>query len=310
VCFFVFFFFFKKCFFFVFQPGVGVFMPSADFEFRPWHQGNRRPGDARYAYFLFLFCFLLFSTFLACVEMATLRAKRKVRSHTGLPVKEDAFLLNLRMEHIFQVWTHNDGWDAVETEPDKCYGIDIGEVEGGMHVRRLDLSNNNLQGRVARVNEKGWLRHTLYEGHGQLPESLGNLRHLTVLQLSQNFISGEIPESIKCCVVLQILDMSNNDLMGEIPNGLVKCTELRVINLTRNNLVGALPEKIGNLAKLQLLDASRNKLTGRIPESLGECEALRCLRLTRNNFKGHLYDSLGRLSNLVCLRSCFPCCYL
>ncbi|KAE8099119.1 hypothetical protein FH972_017124 [Carpinus fangiana] len=72
-----------------------------------------------------------------------------------------------------------------------------------------------------------------------IPEEMGELKLLYILNLSHNAFMGQIPPSLGKLSQLESLDLSNNELIGEIPvqlaNGLIF---LSVLNLSFNQLVG------------------------------------------------------------------------
>ncbi|XVF18631.1 hypothetical protein REPUB_Repub11eG0039200 [Reevesia pubescens] len=77
--------------------------------------------------------------------------------------------------------------------------------------------------------------------HGHIPEELGQLYSLQVLNLSHNSLTGPIPPSFGNLVALESLDLSSNKLGGRIPSQLTNLTFLEVLNLSQNNLVGPIP---------------------------------------------------------------------
>ncbi|CAI0458546.1 unnamed protein product [Linum tenue] len=64
-----------------------------------------------------------------------------------------------------------------------------------------------------------------------------------------------------------LLDLSNNQLSGEIPNSLGNLRSLKVLNLSHNSLSGPIPASFGNIKELESLDLSHNNLSGDIPLS-------------------------------------------
>ncbi|GLT40217.1 hypothetical protein SLA2020_143680 [Shorea laevis] len=116
--------------------------------------------------------------------------------------------------------------------------------------------------------------------HGEIPEELGELNSLIVLNLSHNSLNGHIPSSLGKLVELESLDLSSNKLKGRIPEQLTKLTFLSVLNLSHNELVGHIPEGkqfstfsndsyIGNsgLCGLPLTEKCHNKEELRAPPS-------------------------------------------
>ncbi|XP_040930892.1 receptor-like protein 6 [Gossypium hirsutum] len=80
--------------------------------------------------------------------------------------------------------------------------------------------------------------------NGQIPEVLGELLALLVLNLSHNSLTGPLPPSLASIAALESLDLSSNKLGGGIPSELTKLTFLAVLNLSQNNFVGPIP--VGN----------------------------------------------------------------
>ncbi|CAL8165732.1 unnamed protein product [Prunus armeniaca] len=76
---------------------------------------------------------------------------------------------------------------------------------------------------------------------GSIPEEVGQLKSLYVLNLSSNAFTGAIPTSLSKLRQLESLDLSNNKLGGEIPAELAKLTFLSFLNLSNNQLVGKIP---------------------------------------------------------------------
>ncbi|GLT25996.1 hypothetical protein SLA2020_010900 [Shorea laevis] len=78
--------------------------------------------------------------------------------------------------------------------------------------------------------------------HGPIPDELGELNSLLLLNLSHNSLNGQIPSSLGKLAELESLDLSSNKLEGRIPEQLTKLTFLSVLNLSHNELVGHIPE--------------------------------------------------------------------
>ncbi|RWR78886.1 receptor-like protein 12 [Cinnamomum micranthum f. kanehirae] len=86
----------------------------------------------------------------------------------------------------------------------------------------VDLSNNRFQ--------------------GSIPEEIGNLKSLIVLNMSHNEFVGPIPSSFGNLLQLESLDLSMNRLSGEIPIELAAQTFLSVLNLSQNHFMGRIPQ--------------------------------------------------------------------
>lgn len=76
---------------------------------------------------------------------------------------------------------------------------------------------------------------------GQIPEGLGELNALYILNLSHNAFSGRIPPSLGNLKDLESFDLANNNLSGNIPTQITDLSFLSFLNLSGNHLVGRIP---------------------------------------------------------------------
>ncbi|XP_051113862.1 receptor-like protein 33 [Andrographis paniculata] len=117
----------------------------------------------------------------------------------------------------------------------------------------LDMNNFYYQDRVG-VTAKGLE-----------VELVKILRVFTSIDFSCNYFQGEIPDTIGHLSALYVLNLSNNHLNGQIPKSIGNLTELESLDLSHNQLTGEIPKEIKNLAFLSFLNLSYNKLVGMIP---------------------------------------------
>lgn len=166
----------------------------------------------------------------------------------------------------------------------------------------IDLDHCKLSGNIPK--EIGNLIHLTYLNlsfnnfTGGIPEELGNLHYLTFLNLNRNPLGGPIPTTIQHMCNLEYLWLANCELTGPIPFEIGHLTELRDLILCENKLTGKIPQEIGVMSKLDRLILSMNDLSGRLPPSLGQCKALTLLYLDRNNFTHQLPIEISELPNL------------
>jgi hypothetical protein len=123
------------------------------------------------------------------------------------------------------------------------------------------------------------------------PEWIRSNDSLTTLVIG-GFLSGAIPEWIGDLSELTILQIIDNKMNGEIPSSIGNLTKLTNLSLRRNNLSGTIPQSIGNLKSLTTqLSLRGNQLSGAIPTSLFKLSGLKNL---------YLYDNLltSGLSNI------------
>ncbi|URD84986.1 LRR receptor-like serine threonine-protein kinase [Musa troglodytarum] len=151
-------------------------------------------------------------------------------------------------------------------------------------LRILDLSNNNLSGTI--------------------PQSFGDFNALKSAPTYQCcyfnndslyvedmwlFIKGsELEYTTRQLSMDTLIDLSNNYLSGNIPEELGNLHGLRSLNLSKNYLIGQIPWSIGRMKQLEVLDLSRNNLSGAIPSDLAALNFLNHLNLSYNNLSGRI----------------------
>ncbi|OAY33054.2 hypothetical protein MANES_13G063066v8 [Manihot esculenta] len=77
---------------------------------------------------------------------------------------------------------------------------------------------------------------------GKIPEIIGNLKGLNLLNLSNNLLKGHIPPSLASLGSLEGLDLSKNKLSRKIPPELAQLTFLAFFNVSYNELEGPIPQ--------------------------------------------------------------------
>lgn len=95
---------------------------------------------------------------------------------------------------------------------------------------------------------------------GQIPQSLGRLTKLEVLDLSDNCFEGGLPPSMESLTLLNTFSASNNDLSGELPSFVGSLTLLTCLALDGNQFSGSMPREFGKLTLLKRLYLERNEL--------------------------------------------------
>ena len=65
-----------------------------------------------------------------------------------------------------------------------------------------------------------------------------------------------------------VIELSNNGLTGEIPPEIGNLTNLTYLDLQMNQLSGQIPSEIGNLINLITLRLNENNLSSEIPENI------------------------------------------
>ncbi|OMO56877.1 hypothetical protein COLO4_35540 [Corchorus olitorius] len=117
-----------------------------------------------------------------------------------------------------------------------------------VRLRSLALNDNQLEGILPRslvdFQSYKFLCSDLIDFMvpWKIPQVVGELGSLLVLNLSYNQLTGSIPPLMGHMKALESLDLLSNKLGGRIPLELTNLTFLEVLNLTQNNLVGAIPQ--------------------------------------------------------------------
>ncbi|THF99071.1 hypothetical protein TEA_007028 [Camellia sinensis var. sinensis] len=156
----------------------------------------------------------------------------------------------------------------------------------------LYLKNNNLTGTV--------------------PGTIGNLTSLQELYLSYNYnLEGELPDSMSQMRSLTMLGLLVNRLSGLFPHSLYNLSSLELISLSFNKFTGSVPMSFGNLQSLWWFNVLDNDLGSGRPDdlsfitSLTNCSQIEFLDIADNRFGGVLPSSIANLSTqltklLVC----------
>ena len=116
-------------------------------------------------------------------------------------------------------------------------------------------------------------RGTMYRGKiclRALPDSIGNLTKLRILDLSSNDLR-ELPDSIGNLKNLEELYLSKNYEFSKLPDSIGNLESLKILELEGTNL-DTLPESIGNLTNLENLSFSK-ATNSEGPHSPGCCRA-------------------------------------
>ncbi|KAF7803760.1 LRR receptor-like serine/threonine-protein kinase FLS2 [Senna tora] len=150
------------------------------------------------------------------------------------------------------------------------------EVSFGGHFDIVDISNNNLSGKLP-----NWIfKSTMW------------------ISVSSNNFEGTIPPDFCKSDDLYFLDLSHNRFFGEIPSCLFNSTSLRMLNLRSNNLTGIMPEVLSRSSLLKTIDLSNNKIFGTIPESFYRLSYLTILSLAKNELEGQLSRQMCQLQRI------------
>ncbi|CAN6581523.1 unnamed protein product [Malus baccata var. baccata] len=160
-------------------------------------------------------------------------------------------------------------------------------------LQTIDLSGNpQLQGSLPEFRKNGSLRSLVLNGanfSGQmLPNSIGNLKLLSKMDIATCNFTGSIPRSMEDLTQLVYLDLSANKFNGSVPS-FSMAKNLTLINVSYNQLTGQINSSHWKyLTSLVNLDLRHNLLNGTIPPSVFSLPMLQKLQLSNNEFSGKL----------------------
>ncbi|KAK1412426.1 hypothetical protein QVD17_33671 [Tagetes erecta] len=174
--------------------------------------------------------------------------------------------------------------DLTGTFPDKVLQL--------QKLQILDLTYNpNLYGSLPDFPIDGSLESLILSNtffSGEIPESIGNLKNLSIIKLMKSNFSGELPKSLQNLTQLEHIDLASNNFIGQIPS-FQMCKNLIVIMLWNNSLSGTIPSNhFQDLENLVFVDLSFNGFKGSVPSSLFALQKLQQIQLSSNSFEGLL----------------------
>lgn len=148
--------------------------------------------------------------------------------------------------------------------------------------------------------ENGYVQTLVLTGAnltGTIPESIGMLSTLVILELNNNHLEGTLPHSIGNCSGLSQLILDSNHLNGSLPASLSNCTGLFELILRDNRFSGSLPPTLADLSPFYF-DLALNRFTGSLPNFLCSYSYVFILDLHVNFFSGVLPSCLNQLKSL------------
>ena len=167
------------------------------------------------------------------------------------------------------------------------------------HVKNLSLPRHALRGLIPNsLGKLCYLQVLDLSGNemaSTIPFSILNLTRLEVLSLSVNYLYGSFPVVGFMLPMLAVLRLHDNFLSGPIFESIINCSRLEVLTLSNNLIVGAIPENLGNaLRRLVNLQLSYNQfIKSTIPFSIFNLAGLEVLSLISNNLVGTIPANIG-----------------
>lgn len=138
---------------------------------------------------------------------------------------------------------------------------------------------------------------------GTLPDALGSLLHLVVLDVSNNSIRGTLPASLAHCTLMQELDVELNQIEGTLPPSYSNWgSSFREFNASTNSLSGVLPESYSAWGLLTKFNVAANHLSGTLPASFSAWNNLTIFTVCENLFTGSIPAAYSNFSLLTHFR--------
>ncbi|KAK4706843.1 hypothetical protein R3W88_033560 [Solanum pinnatisectum] len=124
-----------------------------------------------------------------------------------------------------------------------------------------------------------------------------------MLDLSDNIFTGVIPESLGNLEYLELLNLNNNNFISHSSlsflTSLTNCRKLKALWFYENALEGVLPASVGNFSNsLQIFEGNGCHLKGIIPEEIGNLTGLTRMSLFNNELIGHIPKNVQGMLNL------------
>ncbi|KAJ8761358.1 hypothetical protein K2173_001487 [Erythroxylum novogranatense] len=190
-------------------------------------------------------------------------------------------------------------------------GIIPKSISNASSLVLLDLAENLLTGAIPItfgnlefLEYIGLDSNHLTHDQSSVPElnfmtSLTNCRHMRVLLINGNNLTGVFPPSIgNLSTTFENIDASNCNIFGKMPDGLGNLSNLISLSLTNNDLTGPIPQTFRRLTSMQRLNLSYNMLQESIPSDLCEMRSLGELSLSGNKLSGSIPACFGNVSSL------------
>lgn len=194
-------------------------------------------------------------------------------------------------------WSRSSSWLSDEN----ACGWEGVECNDDLHVRILNLDENNLTGQISAaptfLNAIEAFFMANNEVIGSVPgEYFGDIS-LRYLDLSGNELSGELSSDISSDSKLTRLSLASNKLSGAIPVEIGEISGLEILNIGSNAFSGELPTTMFSLPLAELYIGD-NAFTGTIPGELTVVSTLTSLTLGPNEFEGDIPSDLSELTAL------------
>ncbi|CAI9774195.1 unnamed protein product [Fraxinus pennsylvanica] len=185
------------------------------------------------------------------------------------------------------------------------FGVECSNKTG--HVIGLDLLYRSFgDGPIPDTfGELNFLEELRVSGNmfQEIPTSLGNLSHLSILLISDNALNESLPHLLRklsgiASKSLEWINLHYNQLVDSFPD-ITQFSSLKELSLGNNQLKEFHSQRLGRPSSLETLDLSNNKLGGSLPD-LRAYSSLQELHVYGNQLE-RLPESIWQLSKLKIL---------
>ncbi|RVW15719.1 putative LRR receptor-like serine/threonine-protein kinase [Vitis vinifera] len=219
------------------------------------------------------------------------------------------------LNSIFQHWgiSASKKWN---TSGEPCTGAAIDSSEINNPGIKCDCSYDNAS--TCHITQLGHCQVTLRPNlmlrplhprkfvhctlFGVIPDELWNLTFLTILYLSQNYLTGPLSASIGNLRMMQNMSVGLNALSGSFLRNLDSLLIYDFFSFGTSNFSGSLPSELGNLVNLEYLYFDSSGQSGEIPSTFANLQSLTIVWASDNELTGNTPDFIGKWSKLTELR--------
>ncbi|XP_020210626.2 receptor-like protein EIX2 [Cajanus cajan] len=150
----------------------------------------------------------------------------------------------------------------------------------------MDISSNRLSGPIPNCLHNITAMLSIYVSTRRVGFILHfSGFHIKIISSIRILIKGN---ELSYVDLMTVIDLSNNKLSGSLPSEMFMLSGLQSLNLSHNQFMGTIPQEIGNLKPLESIDLSRNNFSGEIPQTMSILHYLEVLNLSFNNFEGKI----------------------
>jgi Leucine-rich repeat (LRR) protein len=108
----------------------------------------------------------------------------------------------------------------------------------------------------------------------------------TAIRIPATNLAGSLPNELGYLSSLKVVDLHDNALTGTLPRGLQRLTSCEYLALQHNQLLGTIPYWLGSLTNLEVLGLGDNVFDGAIPSTFQHLTNLVTLGLDDNGLDG------------------------